>query len=79
MPDPWPAWLPIETAPKDGTRVLLTGWWEDDPTSGHRWTCDGFWDDLTEEWFEHPDRVPTDGALVPPTHWLPLPPPPEGA
>jgi hypothetical protein len=56
------AWLPIESAPKDGTEVLVwaagcgfsvmrwlsMGWDDGDFHSGHRW----------------------------PTHWMPLPAPP---
>ena len=66
-PDTWPAWRPIETAPKNGAPILLhdrvvgllTGWWD-----GTAW-CHS-WDNETianQEWI---------------THWLPLPPPPGG-
>jgi FtsZ-binding cell division protein ZapB len=58
-------WRPIETAPKDETRVLLFvppyG-----PTTGHRGSVSGAWrchSVLNQE--------------VQPTHWMPLPPPPE--
>jgi len=66
-----PGWLPIETAPKDGTAILLycptfyfgagawVGWWEGD----HFEVC-------TEGRTLHP--YSDDGA----THWTPLPSPP---
>lgn len=57
-------WQPIETAPKDGTEILVfddgayivTPWIEGDDQSG--WWDNGFMD-------------------PPPTHWMPLPAPPE--
>jgi hypothetical protein len=54
-------WRPIETAPKDGTRVLLHGHWANDHIGDFRF---GYWftDDGTQ--------------LNHPTHWLPLPLPP---
>lgn len=63
-------WQPIETAPKDDTNVLL--WWpfwvKNRPTIGwfgHRgiqqWVC--------------PEACEGDGD--PPTHWMPLPVPPQ--
>lgn len=66
-------WKPIETAPKDGTIVLLG--WDDDchiPSVGcfnvnkGLWYCDRQW-----RW--------EDGHMkeCPPTHWMPLPEPPK--
>jgi hypothetical protein len=61
-------WQPIETAPKDGTELLLYGPFV--PTGGTymdigRWTdyADGFWD-----WSADDSQ---------PTHWMPLPSPPS--
>lgn len=83
-------WKPIETAPRDGTEVLL--WRADAGVFLGRWTCpnDFLTDaeierlDLSEECAEDPgwffadfvsgDRC--DGDLAP-TLWMPLPPPPE--
>ena len=54
--------LPIETAPRDGTWLLLwdgafvLGFWSSKGT----WDDGGFHDDMSEI-----------------THWMPLPPPPE--
>ena len=69
-------WQPIETAPKDGTLVLVVGrnglavqasweWDGDDPTD---WD-DGSWD----YWV----NIPGYGMHVF-THWMPLPEPPNG-
>ncbi|WP_367079153.1 DUF551 domain-containing protein [Luteitalea sp.] len=67
-------WQPIETAPKDGTPVLVyfpeIGVWE------VRWSTDvfddGFWC-VSDNKFE--DR-PLRGWIENPTHWMPLPAPP---
>lgn len=55
------SWMPIATAPKDGTHVIgltqwgaLEIWWHVD-------TYDGEW------WMDHGDSEPS------PTHWVPLP------
>lgn len=72
-------WQPIETAPKDGTTILLasgkyvlTGYWETDP--GWAWKFDGpCWgicevEDDYYSVYKFPDW---------PTHWMPLPEPPN--
>ena len=74
-------WQPIETAPKDGTWVLLSGGdcgqESDDPScvSG-QWTtylnggqCEGHWQFA---WFDGGYY----GWYDDPTHWMPLPNPP---
>lgn len=66
-------WQPIETAPKDGTHILLLG------VLKHDRVTIGFYDDDGSSWWAyfHP-RLPMGGDLNP-THWQPLPspPPPE--
>ena len=68
-------WRPIETVPRDGTRVLLaTGGW----AAIGRWLADyqcradgpmgGWMDDLDNGGPEDDDW---------PSHWMPLPEPPE--
>jgi hypothetical protein len=62
-------WQPISTAPKDGTRILVfqnggrgIAWWQ------------GTGGEPSHLWCHH------DGdfrAYCNPTHWMPLPPPPE--
>jgi hypothetical protein len=59
-------WQPIETAPKDGTNILL-GW----PTM----VLSGYWAD----WRSRKSWVTSRGEYsdkYAPTHWMPLPDPP---
>lgn len=63
-------WQPLETAPKDGTFVLMyrngtvdTARWYDDWMFGRSAWGNGSW--------SYPDH-----AL--PSHWMPLPEPPQG-
>lgn len=67
--DYYPAWRSIETAPRDGTRVLL-GFAGRDQLDGHEI---GSWDADKACWY---DGVEERYKLYP-THWLPLPEPPE--
>lgn len=68
-------WQPIETAPKDGTWVLLTvrhveGWPQ---MEVGQWTADQKYR-VTKA----PCWCDTEGLLLPGvTHWMPLPKPPE--
>lgn len=60
-------WQPIESAPKDGTKILLLLKDSDVPHSGYykiRYSWRIAWDDY--------DLSDNDG----PTHWMPLPEPP---
>lgn len=69
-------WRPIETAPKDGTSILIFGKWDGEISDWRKvWPQSGVaaWQD--NEW----SAVLTDiygvwCAL--PTHWMPLPKPP---
>ena len=77
-------WQPIETAPKDGTRILLYGsyQWEDYEDRkesgiivGYFRLCD--WnDDDNGSWVAVNANPYTD--YVQPTHWMPLPNHPKG-
>jgi hypothetical protein len=60
-------WEPIETAPKDGTDILVALHLWNDPTKPHTFEVVA-WDG--EEWAS--DSYP----VYPPTHWRPLPKPP---
>ena len=60
-------WQPIETAPKDGTAILV-------------YTCnEGFYVVSYDDIFSAPWRVRNDEGLNEdqPTHWMPLPEPPN--
>ena len=60
-------WQPIETAPLDGKEILIT-------TAGIGTLVRvGFWDEAREGvWSVWPGR-----ERMIPTHWMPLPPPPQ--
>ena len=91
-------WMPIETAPKDGTHILLHapacehegapvqarttyGHWRAPSDTPRIKYQDGFapepeWEDFEPFW------ASWDGGFTeehPPTHWMPLPPPPTSA
>lgn len=66
------AWQPIETAPRDGTFVILCAF-DVILDGGIRYTSDPYcsWRFKdSNEWAGWPHRFP-------PTHWLPLPEPPD--
>ena len=72
-------WQPIETAPKDGTRILVYGIWEGELIGKAKeadvWLCSGF--------DEYRKCFPVDGIdgyeawVNDPTHWAPAPEKPE--
>lgn len=63
---------PIEAAPKDGTKVLVwASVWVLGEWCDPSWTI-GTWDRSADEWIREDERS------LRPTHWLPLPDPPEG-
>lgn len=76
-------WKPIETAPKDGTRILL--WFPNDAVA-----VSGLWYKYPEEregphvfsesffdWSVDNDLIIMDDLNKYPTHWMPLPEPPN--
>lgn len=65
-------WQPIETAPKDGTAVLLYA--AVPPRMAVPIVMPGFFDEMDDVWCSTLDTV--DSPFVDPTHWQPLPPPP---
>jgi hypothetical protein len=69
-------WQPIETAPKDGTRILLyakdcafTGAWRAGPRYFNHWSAKII--EAAATW-----RL-DDGSAYAATHWMPLPEPPR--
>lgn len=78
-------WQPIETAPKDGTALLVmrniwpgtkTGRAED--CNGHNTYVAGYWSSENEgRWMCYMDQIRDPECPIEPTHWMPLPQPPE--
>lgn len=70
-------WQPIDTAPKDGTAILV-GRFTGNPQASHEGVCAVDW------WRSITDRSGFVGfgqfnpSYFPATHWMPLPPPPTG-
>ena len=62
-------WLPIETAPQDGTYILVL-----DFSAGERWDVVGAFYKYGS-WYT--DWQSSDDGQVWPTHWMPLPEPPK--
>lgn len=70
-------WQGIETAPKDGTRIIAVGWnWGIVGNDQHVTTV--IWRLDREEWCESDDDD-DDSACAYLTHWMPLPAPPSPA
>lgn len=70
-------WQPIETAPKDGTAVLVyPGTWSGRSASIAKWESDKYAKKPRPFWRRDDDmgRV-TISRERSPTHWMPLPPP----
>jgi hypothetical protein len=82
-------WQPIETAPRDGTAILLC-WARDASGQPIRWDkkpdtaivyvqVAKYSGEPDREWYVY-IATPADAALhFTPTHWMPLPPPPAKA
>lgn len=68
-------WLPIETAPRDGTWVLLKGGSPDEPPRDERiYPCVvGFWDESWPCWWFCWWDSNWRSAYENPTHWMPIP------
>ena len=72
-------WQPIESAPKDGTYILVSN-----PAAGGSWVAHWFpvavsgykFDQLWRSVMLNHWHIPEKTRYVPPTHWMPLPPPP---
>ena len=66
-------WQPIDTAPKNGSPILV--FWNY-VLDGKSWTCYAItrWDEQAHEWTDVED---SDDYFSEPTHWMPLPEPPQ--
>ncbi len=65
-------WQPIETAPKDGTFVLV--YLAETYAHTTQQICVAVWDDDLEDWMT--DQLDGGWDFVAPSHWMPLPQPP---
>ena len=67
-------WQPIETAPTDGTPILLWSITYNSICTGRSVgeVVLGFYDDMKEEWFGSEEKQTFE-----PTYWMSLPKPPE--
>lgn len=70
-------WRPISTAPKDGSYVLLYGPARGTTPSVGRFTADEYAKRPRPFWSRVGLWGVTWDRLNPPTHWMPLPLPPE--
>lgn len=73
-----PAWLPIETAPKDGSTIMLLEDGNDEPFFGFWWEGRARWRASTIHYDTDGDacvidRIYSEGV----SHWMPLPQPPK--
>lgn len=66
-------WQPIETAPRDGSSVLLFGEQEPHFAIGAQgsFVFSGYWDMMDEAWCSTASLW--NGPFYKPTHWTPLP------
>ena len=69
-------WQPIETAPRDGSGILVIDSNAEAPQAGSAWFVHGFWTAVDPEGFESDVRLLRSLAWAEPTHWRPLPDPP---
>jgi hypothetical protein len=63
------SWQPIETAPKDGTRMLA--WWPHLKQPVIAWISQG--GSSYGKWTFASFRFETIPPIIAPTHWMPLP------
>lgn len=71
------AWQPVETAPKDGTKILL-GWFPETAYEGASTMQSqevAFWHSIHQQWCGR-ELLKSAGPFSP-THWQPLPKPPK--
>ena len=82
--DAAPKWQPIETAPKDGTNILVYGGGDDEDTYLEKDVFLSYWETGTTQWIKVDEdtmkRHVSSGlwyGVWEPTHWMPLHSPPE--
>lgn len=72
-------WEPIDTAPRDGTYVIIWSGWFGGRATIASWDDDRYANKPIPRWSSS-ERLYGRRAFIdiPPTHWLPLPTPPAG-
>lgn len=70
-----PTWQPIETAPKNGTWILLAA---KDDREENLAVQSGFWSIIYDGWRDFKNDNCAIGGFEP-THWMPLPPAPTAS
>lgn len=70
-------WKPIETAPKDGTEILLLEYLSEDDYGSVDRGCWGFVETSDYNGEKIYDWLSNYGHIEEPTHWMPLPEPPK--
>ena len=68
-------WQPIETAPRDGTPIILYIHWCRKVRTGHYSNKSGTI--TTPRWIVHWTENNKTKVAMEPSHWIPLPEPPE--
>jgi hypothetical protein len=69
-------WKPIETAPKDGTVVLLWARLSKPPSPNDFHRIVGFWHRSIHQWKVSPEHLNGEEVLIA-SYWAPLPEPPN--
>lgn len=69
-------WQPIETAPKDGTVILVAVFLFGPDVSSAKWNG-AYWDMRFMDDYVGPYDSQYEREFGLPAHWMPLPPPPE--
>ncbi len=69
-------WMPIDSAPLDGTTIIIFDSYSDDKGIDGYGVCTARWDYSLKWWIMH-QRYSNVISLINPTHWMPLPEPPQ--
>lgn len=74
-------WLPIESAPRDGTDILIAGGtysaYDHNDLPAGRMVSIAYWDkSMGGHWHGDEANAHDEWHVHKPTHWMPLPPPP---
>lgn len=71
-------WQPIESAPKDGTKILVGRFVEKCPHGANGRMAVDYWHNSGQK-YGFTGFARFNNSYWPATHWMPLPPPPQEA